>query len=366
MGGVMGPARARSLFPTGRWLGALALATMALGCVEDRVIHAAGYMAGGAGGAGAGGAGGNAGAAGQAGAGGAAGRGGSAGGGGMAGAGAAGGAGMAGRGGSGGVPGLGGSGGASSALCDMTGKWIEAEVTFSDALGARQTTVNWIYYDIVQRGDRFQAVKSLNCGLRVTGTTTVTLRDATMEALALKNSSSQGRQGTFKLAAGGGMCEFQLDRTYNLRGANWDQYMGNTWRIGDPPIPLSMFPALPPNEAAGMEDWDGDAVEGITLITSFGERYVAQRDWNEESGMVPTSATRFGGMGVVSVVWDGEEAVSEMTNLFLRTSSTPQSPGYSQWIKVDQDLTVVTTGAHPELETCKNVQRLALDRIPNP
>ena len=50
----------------------------------------------------------------------------------------------------------------------------------------------------------------------------------------------------------------------------------------------------------------------------------------------------------------------------LRTSSTPISPGFALWKKVDGALTVVEAGAHPELDTCKNVQRLALEAWPNP
>jgi hypothetical protein len=272
--------------------------------------------------------------------------------------------GTGGRHGAGGYPGLGGSGGATSAQCDMTGVWIEAEVAFAEALSAQQTTVNWIYYDIVQHGDRFIAQKSLNCGLKVSGTTTVTLRDDAMEALALKNSSSLGRQGTFKLSADGQSCDFAIDRTYNLRGATKDRFLTDWWVMGDPALDLAKFPMLPKEPANGMEDWDNDGNPGITLVTSFGERYVSQRDWNEEHGSAPLSAKIFGGMGKVITTWDGQEAVSDCTSLFLRETSTPVNPGYSLWAKVDGELTVVTTGAHPELETCKNVQRLASMKFP--
>lgn len=337
------------------WLAAAA------GCIEDRVLQPLGSAGGnlgesrrpdgGAAGDPVGPSGGSP--AGASGSGGAAG-------GGYAGRGAAGMAGMA------GARGEAGAGGATSAACDMTGQWIEVQVAFAEALGARQTTVNWIYYEIAQHGDVFTATRSLNCGLRVTGTTTVTLSEETMEALAIHNPSSQGRKGTFVPTPDGTGCRFDLDRAYNLRGAHWERFLADYWMVGDPPRDLTTFPPLPMNAGEGMEDWDGDGIEGITLRTSLGDRYVAQRDWNEEHGTVPASSRQFGGEGVVVVTWDGQEAVSEETNLFLRTSSTPLNPGRAWWIKVDGELQVVTDGPRPELETCRNVQRLALEKQPNP
>jgi hypothetical protein len=248
--------------------------------------------------------------------------------------------------------------------CDMTGRWIGVQVVYASALGAQQKTVNWFFHEITQTGDSFTIVQSLNCGLRVTGTTTVTISDVTTEALAKKTSFSNGRKGTFKPTADG-KCEFTLDRTYNLRGAALGPFLLDTWMVGDPPLPLTDFMPLPANAAEGMEDWDGDGKEGITLHTGLGDRYVAQRDWSQDHGFV-APGDRIGGKGLIVVTWDGQEKVSTQTPLILQTGSTPVNPGYAYYERVGDRLEVVTTGAHPELETCKNVQRIALEDFADP
>lgn len=255
-------------------------------------------------------------------------------------------------------------GGTASPLCDLTGVWIVTQVNFSEALGAEQKAVNWFFHEIVQDGDSFEIVRSLNCGIRVTGTTTVTLPDATTEALSRMTSFSNGRRGTFRLT--GDSCRLELERTYNLRGANLPQFLTDYWNVGDPPVDLADMPELPANAGEGMEDWDGDGMEGITLESGLGSRYVAQRDWNEYSGTVPTESDTFGGEGVIVVTWDGQEKVSEQTSPILRTTSTPLNPGHAWWARVNDELEIVETGEHPELETCKNVQRIALERFPDP
>lgn len=247
--------------------------------------------------------------------------------------------------------------------CDMTGEWVVAQVTFSEALGQDQKSVNWFYHRIEQTGATFTIADSYNCGFRVTGTTTVTLKDATLEALATHNSSSVGRGGTF--TESGGMCVFDLERTYNIRGADKDAFLWDHWSIGDPDKELNTFPTLPGDAAAGMQDWDSDGHEGFTLVTGLGERYVAQRDWNSHSGYVPKGATEFGGEGVVVVEWDGQEAVSTETPPLLRTTSLPLSPGWAYWGRVDAMVEIVTTGDSPVLDTCKNVQRAALEMFPD-
>jgi hypothetical protein len=112
-----------------------------------------------------------------------------------------------------------------------------------------------------------------------------------------------------------------------------------------------------------MEDWDGDNMDGITLDTGLGPRYVAQRDWNEHAGNVPKNSDQFGGDGVLVVTWDSQEAISDQTGLLLRTSATPINPGYVHYARVGSDLVIIEGD---ELESCKNVQRAALEIWPNP
>lgn len=242
--------------------------------------------------------------------------------------------------------------------CDMTGRWIAEQHVDSTALGANQHTTTWYFYEFTQTGDAFTATRSMNCGLVVDGTTTVTLGDDTLEALARMEVAGPGRSGTFTLSNDQQSCAFVIDRMYNLRGANKAMYVTNVWDVGDPDRPLSDFPAMP-TAPPGMEDWDNDGMHGITLRTGIGNRYVAQRDWNEHSGRVPTFASSFGGDGVIAVEWDSQEGISTQTAPLLRTSATPVPGGWARYARVDDTLTVIDSGPRPELETCKNVQQLA-------
>lgn len=242
--------------------------------------------------------------------------------------------------------------------CDMTGRWIGEQHTVSTALGANQNTTNWYFYEFTQSGDRFTATRALNCGFVVDGTTTVTLDDATLGALADQEMAGPGRGGTFKLSNDGQSCEFVLDRMYNLRGAQKAMYLTSAWNVGDPDKPLSQFPPLP-SAPPGMEDWDADNMDGITLRSGLGNRYVAQRDYNEHSGRVPMFAAEFGGQGVIAVVWDSQEGISTQTSPLLRTTATPAGNGWARYARAD-NLTVVESGPDAALETCRNVQQLAM------
>lgn len=236
------------------------------------------------------------------------------------------------------------------APCDMTGRWIAEQHTVSVALSTDQRTTNYFLFDITQEGDVFTITRALHCGFVVDGTTTVTLDDATLAALLDQEMAGQGRQGRYVQA--GDTCTFELDRIYNLRGASKATYLDG-WTVGDPDRPLSDFPALPTSEP-GMEDWDGDAMHGITLRSGLGNRYVCQRDWNEHAGTTPTFASQFGGEGVIVVQWDSQEGISTQTPPLLRVSATPSGDGWARYARAGG----LADGA-TDLETCRAVQALA-------
>lgn len=236
--------------------------------------------------------------------------------------------------------------------CDMSGVWIGEQHTVSVALATDQFTTTFYYYAIEQTGDRFTIVDALNCGFVVDGTTTVTLGDATLEALARQEMAGPNRQGNY--VENGDQCEFSLDRSYNIRGADKAAYLTDHWNIGDPAKELSTFPALP-TAPPGMEDWDGDNMDGITLTSGLGPRYVAQRDWNQHSGTTSTFASQFGGEGVIVVQWDSQEGISTQTSPLLRTTATPSGDGWARYARAPQ-LEIV---AGDDLQSCRNVQQLA-------
>jgi hypothetical protein len=241
--------------------------------------------------------------------------------------------------------------------CDMTGVWIAEQHTTSTALSSDQNTTTWYYYKIAQTGDHFTVTDQLNCGLVVDGTTTVTIDDATLEALAPQEFAGTGRAGTFTADADGQHCDFSFDRLYNVRGADKATYLTAAWKVGDAPKALSAFPALP-TAPPGMQDWDKDSMDGITLRSGLGNRYVSQRDYNEHAGKVPQFAAQFGGQGVITVKWDSQEGISTQTPALLRVTATPKGDGWARYARADTTL-AIGAGAHAALDTCRNVQQLA-------
>jgi hypothetical protein len=114
-----------------------------------------------------------------------------------------------------------------------------------------------------------------------------------------------------------------------------------------------------------MEDWDHDGHEGLTQLTGLGDRYTAELDWHAFAGTVPQRSDQFGGEGVISVDYDSRESVSTETPALLQTSSSPIPPGYGAMARVKAS-DVEATGDHKELQTCKNVQALAIEKFGDP
>jgi hypothetical protein len=114
-----------------------------------------------------------------------------------------------------------------------------------------------------------------------------------------------------------------------------------------------------------MEDWDHDGHEGLTQLTGLGDRYSAELDWHAFSGTVPQHSDQFGGEGVIIADYDSRESVSIETPALLQTSSTPIPPGYGSMARVEAS-EVEATGDQKELQTCKNVQALAIEKFGDP
>jgi hypothetical protein len=242
--------------------------------------------------------------------------------------------------------------------CDLSGRWIAEQHTVSVALATDQRATNWYYFEITQSADRFTIERALHCGFVVDGSTTVVIDDATLAALAGTEMAGPGRQGTYAPIAGGEGCRFELDRIYNVRGADKAAFLTDHWRVGDAARPLAELPTLP-TAPPGMQDWDGDNMDGITLRSGFGNRYVCQRDWNEHSGTTPVFAARFGGPGEIVVKWDSQEGISTQTPPLLRTTATPKGDGWARYARAP-DLDVSGT----DLQTCRAVQQLAQQTWP--
>jgi len=247
--------------------------------------------------------------------------------------------------------------------CDATGAWIVEEHRPYMGAGSSFFVTHWYFYRITDHGSRFAIDESLNCGFAGDlSSVAPSLSDATLATLVTNEVAGPGGGGSFAPSASGATCELTLDRMYDIRGAKRTTYLTNTWQVGDAAKPLADFVALP-TVAPDMEDWDADVYRGITLHTSLGNRYVAQRDWHEHAGTVPQLSTNFGGDGVIVVAWEIQESVSTETTVLLRTSPTPNGNAWARYARIDPAL-VVATGVNAARDTCLAVQDLAAQTWP--
>jgi hypothetical protein len=198
--------------------------------------------------------------------------------------------------------------------CDMTGYWIARETDFSvDTVVTQvQTSSNWYLFQLIQTGDSFHVELGINCGLKVTGTATVTLTEAGVRGLLWLNPQDRDapaprlpRQGTFTTA--GDACTFSMNRNYLVRGLDPKIFLPTDFlskpdlsTLG-PPLPYEDNPLKPTGtHLDGVADEDGDGHPGILYQISGnagGARSVVQRDWNEYSDLpgvpIPANAIEF-------------------------------------------------------------------------
>lgn len=235
--------------------------------------------------------------------------------------------------------------------CDMTGTWAARQYTDSLALGLGQRVSNYIYFVITQDGDSFTVTDSLRCGFEAPqgdALTTIRLGDATIQALA-ERPSSNGRLGTYAPNAEGG-CDFSMEEVVNVYGCSDPYYAVNRFE------PLPSGPAT--DSAPGTEDWDADGVQGITIETGGGNRYVVMRDWTSYVGATDRNVTE---PFSVAVEWDSEEVVMPETPLTLRVGSSKDTAGeHLVWFKKVPSGTSGIPGTSP-LDTCKNVAAFVAD-----
>lgn len=249
--------------------------------------------------------------------------------------------------------------------CDLRGGWLQQNELLNSALGSTQIATTWSYHRFEQQGTQVRVVQSLDCGLTVRGTTDVSISDATLEAVATRSPNATGVRGSFTRSADGSSCTLAMERTYSIRGADRERFLNAVWKVGDPPRPLSDFP-LPMSKAAGMEDWDGDGHEGITVLTGLGDRYFAQVDFYATRGQVPLGSTQFGGKGVLFIDHDQRDVVSAETPLLLQAAGIPMPPGYAFMARVEGEFSVPQAGEHALLDACRQVQALSVKKFGDP
>jgi hypothetical protein len=189
--------------------------------------------------------------------------------------------------------GMGGAAGAAPAQgpCDLSGRWIATMHLVTDALGQKQTTHFYTYYEIAREGDGFVVQKGLHCG-DAAGAVGDFAVQVNLEAAwpgGRMRISYAGRTVTSTPSAGG--CDVHFGKTYTVRGATVAYYRDN------PSVPMPTVDQPASGSMPGWEDWDQDGQPGITGRLSgpvvTGRIFVAPRHATELTGTVPDTMTRF-------------------------------------------------------------------------
>jgi hypothetical protein len=202
---------------------------------------------------------------------------------------------------------------ATSPACDLNGRWLVASRVLADALGQKQASHNWFYYEIRQDADQVTVTRGLHCGYQVVA---VTPLGADVDShlawpALLAHQSDTGRTGSMSLASAG--CQVQIDKQWNISGATVAAY-------SDPSLALPTPAQQASGATPGWEDWDEDGHPGITLSVSgaaSGDLYLAQRDWSQWSGSVAASTSIF----KIAVTWGEEQDPLGYTGSSLVTQS---------------------------------------------
>ncbi len=182
--------------------------------------------------------------------------------------------------------------------CDLNGRWLVASRVLADALGQKQASHNWFYYELRQDADQLTVTRGLHCGYQVAAVTSLGADVDSQLAwpALLAHQTDTGRKGSMTVTASG--CQIELAKQWNITGATVSAY-------SDPNVSLPTPSEQASGTTPGWEDWDGDGHPGITLAVSgatSGNLYLAQRDWSLWSGAVAASPSIF----KIAVTW-GEE-----------------------------------------------------------
>jgi hypothetical protein len=204
--------------------------------------------------------------------------------------------------------------------CNMNGRWLVAQRVLADAIGQKQASHNWFYYEINQNADQLTVTKGLQCGYEVIPITSLGASVSSQQDWAgfLAHDSDTGRKGTMEVAASG--CQVSLEKRYTVRGATVLFY-------SDPNQTMPTASQEASGSTPGWEDWDMDGNPGITLIvgeggSNLGNLYCAQRDWNQYDGPVAANATTFS----VPATWGSDQdALGYSGSMLVEQQASPDS-----------------------------------------
>jgi hypothetical protein len=228
--------------------------------------------------------------------------------------------------------------------CDMTGHWAVQKVTVSAATilpDAHATTRNYLYYHIVQDGDSLEVVHSVHCGFDVEAPiVSASISLDTRRALRCINDSN-GRTGSYSVSDDA--CDLRFDTFYVVRGLSPRGYwLDDDWAPSEGMMQSAPSKAPPedPNctcdmvtcdcddvgrhdpgtGAPGWEDWDRDALPGITIRPGRDSKWgLHMRDWDRFLGTTAQSADEF----QVDVEWWNVSGIMAWTVGAIVTEEAP-------------------------------------------
>jgi hypothetical protein len=189
----------------------------------------------------------------------------------------------------------------SSAPCDLTGRWLVALRTMTDALGTSEANHEWYYYELTQSGTQVTVSRGLVCGKNTRALSALSGNadlPKTWPAMMAKMSDT-GRKGSSAPASGG--CQVSFEAHYEVMGATESYY-------SDPSHALPTVSEQASGSTPGWEDWDQDGQPGYTLNISglaTGQIYMADRAKYALSGAIAASASPFD----LAVDWSSEQDV---------------------------------------------------------
>jgi hypothetical protein len=234
--------------------------------------------------------------------------------------------------------------------CDLTGSWLVTQHGVYQALGVKQTSMTWYYYELTQSGGNLTVKKGLACGAKVipkdlagAGVTW----EAAWPTILAKNSHA-GRTG--QVSASGANCSVSFEPTTTILGATVAHY-------SDINNDLPTVNEQASGEEPGWEDWDNDGKPGISFyVTGFatGTRYSVQRVYNDW-----TDGSYAPGAKLVKLVAvaQQDESVLGATSDLIKTLSAPDSDpstGFTQFARLD-----TTQAQGDDAALCATVRELA-------
>ena len=191
--------------------------------------------------------------------------------------------------------------GRSGGPCDLTGRWLVALRSVTDALGTSQAAHEWYYYEIAQSGAQATISKGLVCGKNVRALSAASGNSDFPKAwpAMMANLSDTGRKGTSMPTSGG--CQVSLEEKYEVMSATESYYV-------DPSTELPTVSQQASGSMPGWQDWDQDGQPGYTMsITGLasGQIYMVARTRYALSGAIAASTSSFN----LAVDWSSEQDV---------------------------------------------------------